>query len=113
MPCVVSVTDKASVIVLASQTICCFIQQISSGVKTTSGKTILREAEYCYPVVIPWSAQVDTVTAWNEVCAQGMEMFGLPGGRYITEANVNDMTWWFCNEQDALLMTLKFSEVLA
>jgi hypothetical protein len=42
-----------------------------------------------------------------------MEIFGLPGGRYITEANVNDMTWWFCNEQDALLMTLKFSEVLA
>jgi hypothetical protein len=82
-------------------------------VKTTLGKTILREAEYCYPVVIPWSAQLDTVTAWNEVCAQGMEMFGLPGGRYITEANVNDMTWWFSNEQDALIMTLKFSEVLA
>lgn len=76
-------------------------------------KHILREAEYCYPVVIPWSAQLDTVTAWNEVCAQGMELFGLPGGRYITEANVNDMTWWFCNEQDALIMTLKFSEALA
>jgi hypothetical protein len=42
-----------------------------------------------------------------------MEMFGLPGDRYITDANVNDMTWWFRNEQDALLMTLKFSEQLA
>ena len=73
----------------------------------------MREDEYCYPVVIPWSSQLDTVSAWNEVCAQGMEMFGLPGGRYITEANVNNMTWWFRTEQDALLMTLKFSEQLA
>jgi hypothetical protein len=113
MPCVVSVTDKASATALVSQTICCFTQQKLHGVKTISGKTILRETEYCYPVVIPWSSQLDTVTAWNEVCAQGMEMFGLPGHRYITEANVTDMTWWFRDEQDALLMTLKFSEVLA
>jgi hypothetical protein len=109
---VVSVTDKASAIALVSQTICCFTQQTLHGVKITLGKTILREAEYCYPVVIPWSAQLDTVTAWNEVCARGMEMFGLPGGRYITEANVNDMTWWFRSEHDALIMTLKFSETL-
>jgi hypothetical protein len=42
---------------LVLQTICCFTQQILSGVKTISGKIILREAEYCYPVVIPWSAK--------------------------------------------------------
>jgi hypothetical protein len=108
----VSVTDKASAIALVSQTIYFSSQQRLHGVKTISGNSILREPEYCYPVVIPWSSQLDTVTAWNEVCAQGMEMFGLPGGRYITEANVNDMTWWFRNEQDALLMTLKFSEQL-
>jgi hypothetical protein len=113
MRCVVSVTDKVSVTNLASQTICCFIQQKFSGVKTISGKIILQEAEYCYPVIIPWNAQLDTVSAWNEICAQGMEMFGLPGDRYITDANVNDMTWWFRNEHDALLMTLKFSEQLA
>jgi hypothetical protein len=113
MRCVVSVTDKVSVTNSASQTICCFIQQKFSGVKTISGKIILRDESYQYPVVIPWSAQVDTVTAWNEICAQGMEMFGLPGGRYITDANVTDMTWWFKDEQDALIMTLKFSEQLA
>ncbi|CAB4137285.1 hypothetical protein UFOVP328_15 [uncultured Caudovirales phage] len=72
----------------------------------------MKEEKFKYPVVVPWSPKTDTVTAWNEVCAQGMEMFGLPGNRYITEANVNDMTWWFQNEQDALLMTLKFSEQL-
>jgi hypothetical protein len=110
---VVSVTDKASAIALVSPTTCFSSQPRLHGAKTISGKTILREAEYCYPVVIPWSSHLDTVSAWNEVCAQGMEMFGLPGGRYITEANVNDMTWWFKNEHDALLMTLKFSEQLA
>jgi hypothetical protein len=110
---VVSVTDRASAIALVSPTTCFSSQQRLTGVKTISGKTILREDEYCYPVVIPWSSQLDTVSAWNEVCAQGMEMFGLPGGRYITEANVNNMTWWFRTEQDALLMTLKFSEQLA
>jgi hypothetical protein len=47
------------------------------------------------------------------MCAQGMEMFGLPGGRYVTDANVTDMTWYFKDPQDALLMTLKFSEAIA
>ena len=73
----------------------------------------LRDELYKYPVVIPWAPKLDTVTAWNEICAEAMEMFGLPGGRYMTEANVNDMTWYFKSEQDALLMTLKFSEQLA
>ena len=73
----------------------------------------LKDDEFKYPVVVPWNAQLDTLSAWNEICAQGMEMFGLPGNRYITDTNVNDTTWWFRNEQDALLMTLKFSEQLA
>ena len=112
MPCVVNVTDKASVTVLASQTICCFTQQKLHGAKTISGKIILQDESYKYPVIIPWSSKLDTVSAWTEICAQGMEMFGLPGGRYITDANVTDMTWWFRDEQDALLMTLKFSEAV-
>jgi hypothetical protein len=108
----VSVTDKASAIALVSQTIYFSSQQRLHGVKTISGNSILREPEYCYPVVIPWSSKLDTVTAWNEICAEGMELFGLPGNRYITDANVNDMTWWFRDPKDALLMTLKFSEQL-
>ena len=112
MPCVVSGMGKASAIVLASQTICFFTQQKLNGAKTISGKTILQDDAFKYPVVVPWSSKLDTVSAWNEICAQGMEMFGLPGGRYITDANVTDMTWYFKDPQDALLMTLKFSEQL-
>ena len=109
---VVSVTDKASAIALVSQTIYFSSQERLNGVKTISGAITLRDPDFKYPVVVPWSARLDTVSAWNEICAQGMEMFGLPGHRYITDANVNDMTWWFRDEQDALLMTLKFSEQL-
>jgi hypothetical protein len=81
-------------------------------VRTISGNNTLQDPDFKYPVVVPWSARLDTVSSWNEICAQGMETFGLPGNRYITDANVNDMTWWFRTEQDALLMTLKFSEAV-
>ena len=109
---VVSVTDKASAIALVSPTTCFNTPEKSSGATDTFGTSTLRDQEFKYPVIIPWSKRLDTVSAWNEVCAQGMEMFGLPGNRYITDANVNDMTWWFKDEQDALIMTLKFSEQL-
>jgi hypothetical protein len=109
----VCATDKASAIHSVLQTTYYSLQGRLIGATTTSRISTLKEEKFKYPVVIPWSSKLDTVTAWNEICAQGMEMFGLPGHRYITDANVNDMTWWFKDEQDALLMTLKFSEVLA
>jgi len=109
----VCATDKASAITSVLQTTYYSLQERLTGANTTSRLCILRDDDFKYPVVVPWSAQLDTVSAWNEICAKGMEMFGLPGDRYITDANVNDMTWWFRNEQDALLMTLKFSEQLA
>ena len=82
------------------------------GAKGILRTSTLKDELYKYPVVIPWSATLDSVSAWNIICAEGMEMFGLPGNKYITEANVNDMTWYFKDPQDALLMTLKFSEHL-
>jgi hypothetical protein len=108
----VSVTDKASAIALASRTISCSSQEKLTGAKDTYETNTLQDQEFKYPVVIPWSPRADTVTTWNEICADAMELFGLPGDRYITDANVNDMTWYFKNEQDALIMTLKFSEIL-
>jgi hypothetical protein len=113
MPCVVSGMDKVSAIALVLQTIYFSSQERLHGVKTISGNNTLRDDAFKYPVVVPWSAKLDTVTAWNEICSQGMEMFGLPGDRYITDANVTDMTWYFRDPHDALLMTLKFSEAIA
>jgi hypothetical protein len=108
----VSVTDKASAIALVSQTTYYSTQEKLIGANDTLRLCTLRADDFPYPVVIPWSSKLDTVTAWNEICADAMELFGLPGNRYITDANVNDMTWYFRDEQDALLMTLKFSEQL-
>ena len=82
------------------------------GATPISRITTLKDELFKHPVVLPWQQDLDTVTAWNEVCAQAMEIFGLPGNRYITEANVNDMTWYFKDPKDALIMTLKFSERL-
>lgn len=108
----VCATDKASAIALALQITCYSLQGRLYGATTISETSTLKEAEFKYPVVIPWQQNLDTVTAWNEVCAQAMEIFGLPGNRYITEANVNDMTWYFKDPKDAILMTLKFSEAV-
>ena len=109
----VSVTDKASAIALVLQTTYYSLRERLNGVKITLRLCTLQDESYKYPVIIPWSSKLDTVSAWNEICAQGMEMFGLPGDRYITDANVNDMTWYFRDPHDALIMTLKFSEAIA
>lgn len=68
--------------------------------------------EFPHVVDIPWTARTDNITTWNEVCAQAMELFGLPGDRYITQANVNNMSWHFRTYQDAFMMRLKFFELL-
>lgn len=109
---VVCATDKASAIFSVLKTTYYSLQEKLIGAKGISRTSTLRDDEFKYPVVIPWSSKLDTVTAWNEICAEAMEIFGLPGNRYITDANVNDMTWYFRDEQDALIMTLKFSEQL-
>ena len=108
----VCATDKASAIFSVLQTTYYTIQGRLIGATPTLRTSTLKDELYKYPVIIPWSATLDSVSAWNEICAQGMEMFGLPGNKYITEANVNDMTWYFKDPRDAILMTLKFSEHL-
>ena len=108
----VCATVKASAIFSVLETTYYTLQERLIGAKGILRTSTLKDEEYKYPVTIPWTPKLDTVTAWNEICAQAMEIFGLPGQRYITDANVNDMTWHFKTEQDALLMTLKFSEQL-
>ena len=109
----VCATDKASAIFSVLQTTYYTLQERLIGATPILRTTTLKDEIFKYPVAVPWGPELDTVTAWNEICAQGMEMFGLPGNKYITEANVNDLTWWFKDPKDALLMTLKFSERLA
>lgn len=60
-------------------------------------------------VRISWKREFDNKTLWNEVCAWAIEMFGLPGERFETRANVNYMEFIFTDHKDALMMALRWN----
>jgi hypothetical protein len=72
----------------------------------------MRDPNFVHPVQLSWNITIGTVRSWNEICADGIELFGLPGDRYITHATQDSLTWKFSDAQDALLFRLKFSEHL-
>jgi hypothetical protein len=58
-------------------------------------------------VRIPWSREHDNIYKWNEVCARAIEMFGLPGDRFTTSANVDYMDFTFNSNKDALMFAIE------
>ena len=58
-------------------------------------------------VRIPWSREYDNAYKWNEVCARAIEMFGLPGDRFETHANINHMDFVFKSNKDALMFAIE------
>jgi hypothetical protein len=48
---------------------------------------------------------------WDQMSIASIELFGLPGDRFITDISAEHMTWSFRSDRDALLFKLKFSEV--
>jgi len=48
----------------------------------------------------------DTILTWNHTLSNIVELFGLPGDRYVTDVSANDMTFWFRDHRDALLFRL-------
>jgi hypothetical protein len=62
----------------------------------------------------PWRSRIvwtsDSKFHWNEICAQVIEQFGLPGDRYFADVGLLNMTVIFRNPQDLLLFKLKWSE---
>jgi hypothetical protein len=59
---------------------------------------------------VPWESQSNTW--WNETCANIIEHFGLPGGKYTTEVSVDDMRFFFTDERDALMCRILISECI-
>jgi hypothetical protein len=53
-----------------------------------------------------WQHNLDDIRTWNEALARVVEVFGLPGARYITDVTINNMTFWFHDHRDALLFKL-------
>ena len=71
----------------------------------------MQDPKFAYPVTIRWGRGADTMEYWDQLSITSIEMFGLPGDRYITDISADDMTWFFRNEQEAFIFKLKFSEV--
>ena len=82
----------------------------SSGPMIILKRPILRDPEYTYNVTVRLN-NPDDIIGWDEVCIHTIELFGLPGDRYITDISRESMDWIFKDPQDALLFKLKFSEV--
>jgi hypothetical protein len=59
-------------------------------------------------VSVPWESQSNVW--WNETCADIMEHFGLPGGKYRTEVSTEYMKFIFYDDRDALMCRLLISD---
>jgi hypothetical protein len=69
----------------------------------------LKDNEYTYYCTIPWR-EGDNNQGWDKICISAIELFGMPGKRYVTYINQHQMSWIFKSESDQLLFKLKFSE---
>ena len=65
-----------------------------------------------HEVIIDWRLGHDTETWWNQTCATIMEVFGLPGDRYLSHPTADFMTFTFKNKKDADLCKILISERL-
>jgi hypothetical protein len=61
-------------------------------------------------VKISWNNQ--SVPWWNECCAMVLEVFGLPGDRFVYTPHEDYMTFKFNNKKDADLCRILLSERL-
>lgn len=61
-------------------------------------------------IVIHWDNQKGFW--WNETCAMVLEHFGLPGEKYTSHPETDQMTFKFINEQDALMCKILLSDRL-
>ncbi len=63
-----------------------------------------------HPLKISWSIGDGYGDSWNEICAQVIEKFGLPGDRYTTEISSNWMIFYFREAEDLLMAKLTLGE---
>lgn len=63
---------------------------------------------FVHEVSIPWDGQ--SGKWWNESCANVLEVFGLPGDRFVSSPSMNCMRFHFKSEKDAALCRVLLSE---
>ena len=99
--------DRVSATILASQIKEFSLSETGKPVTHSFSESGLQDPDFVYGAQVNWGYSMDTISQWDDVCIWAIENFGLPGGQYITEINVNDMTWWFRSEQDRLVFVLR------
>jgi hypothetical protein len=66
----------------------------------------LQSPNYPHGMTLDWNDSYNEMLRWNEMLASIVQVFGLPGDRYITDVSVDNMTFWFRDHHDALLFKL-------
>lgn len=65
---------------------------------------------FAHSVRVNWNPQ--TVPTWNECCAMVVDVFGLPGDRFMFRPKTDHMLFEFVSEKDALMCKIMFSDRL-
>lgn len=73
----------------------------------SSERNGLQDPDFPHGARIQWTRHFSNEDYWDDVAMWGIETFGLPGDRYVTDVNVNNMTWWFKNPRDQMLFVLR------
>ena len=64
-----------------------------------------------YEVCVDWKTGQDNIW-WNETCATVLEVFGLPGDRFVSTPTEDYMLFTFKSKKDADLCKILLSERL-
>ena len=74
-----------------------------------SQKKETTEKMFNFPVRVNWHTGQGDIW-WNETCAMVLEVFGLPGDRFIYHPYTTHMTFEFNNEKDQHLCQILLSD---
>ena len=73
--------------------------------------SVIKTSNDEYVVHIKWDNDADHDKAqeyWNDTCIWAIENFGLPGHRFATKATQDYIDFYFQDEKDALLFSLRW-----
>jgi hypothetical protein len=62
-----------------------------------------------HEVLVDWNPNRNS-GFWNEICADIIEVFGLPGDRFVSSPTEDFMIFTFKNKKDAALCRILISE---
>jgi hypothetical protein len=76
--------------------------------RKVDGKSSAYEQGFVHLIRLPWTGQ--SGHWWNESCADIMEVFGLPGSRFVSHPTPDYMDFYFKSERDKELCKILLSE---